>query len=110
MSNIKNIKATYYTANNERVIFLDGNTCDTLEKCYITLQQQLSIPEYFGHNLDALEEVLADAEWITEEKIHMIILNKTDLLKNDALKKDAFLDVITNGDNKKIDITIVGSL
>jgi RNAse (barnase) inhibitor barstar len=109
MSNIKNIAANYYTSNNERFVFIDGNSCDTLDKCYNTLQQQLSIPDYFGHNLDALEEVLADVEWVAEEKIHIIILSKTDLLKNDIEKKQSFLDVINSNDNKKISITILGS-
>jgi RNAse (barnase) inhibitor barstar len=108
MSHIKNIPTAYYASNNERLIFIDGNSCDTLDKCYSTLQQQLSIPDYFGHNLDALEEVLADAEWIAEEKIHILILNPTDLLKNDAAKKEAFLDVISSSDNEKIRVSVLG--
>jgi RNAse (barnase) inhibitor barstar len=108
MNNTKNIAATYFSTNNERFVFIDGNTCDSLEKCYATLQQQLSIPNYFGHNLDALEEVLADAEWIEEEKIHILILNEKELLKNNDDKKTAFLDVLKSNENKKIDITILG--
>jgi RNAse (barnase) inhibitor barstar len=108
MSNIKIIPATYYTNNNERIVFIDGNTCDTIEKCYTTLQQQLSIPDYFGHNLDALEEVIADAEWITEEKIHIVILNEKDLLKNDLSSKNNFLDIIKNNDNEKIFVSVLG--
>jgi RNAse (barnase) inhibitor barstar len=107
MSNIKKIPADYYKVNNERIVFLDGNTCDTIEKCYKTLQQQLSIPDYFGYNLDALEEVLADADWIEEEKVNIIILNEKDLLQNDVLHKDAFMDILTNTDNKKIFLTIL---
>jgi RNAse (barnase) inhibitor barstar len=108
MNKTKNIAATYFSTNNERLVFIDGNTCDSLEKCYATLQQQLSIPDYFGHNLDALEEVLADAEWIEEEKIHILILNEKELLKNNDDKKTAFLDVLKSNENKKIDITILG--
>jgi RNAse (barnase) inhibitor barstar len=108
MSNIKKIATEYYKVNNERIVFIDGNTCDTIEKCYATLQQQLSIPDYFGYNLDALEEVLADAEWIEEEKIHIIILNENDLLKNDLLRKDAFMDIIINTGNKKMAVTVLG--
>jgi RNAse (barnase) inhibitor barstar len=108
MSNIKTIPTTYYTNNNERIVFIDGNICDTIEKCYSTLQQQLSIPDYFGHNLDALEEVIADAEWIEEEKIHFIILNEKDLLKNDLSFKNNFLDIIKNNDNEKIFVSVLG--
>ncbi len=108
MSNIKIIPTSYYTNNNERIVFIDGNCCDTIEKCYNTLQQQLSIPDYFGHNLDALEEVIADAEWIPEEKIHVVILNEKDLLKNDLLSKNNFLDIIKNNSNEKIFVSVFG--
>lgn len=108
MSKIKNLSASYYAADNERFVFIDGNTCDTLAKCYATLVQQLSLPDYFGFNLDALEEVLADADWIKEEKVHIIILNEKDLLKNDLAKKDSFLDILAQNDNKKFDVTILG--
>jgi RNAse (barnase) inhibitor barstar len=107
MSNIKNIPASFYSNNNERFVFIDGNTCDTIEKCYSTLQQQLSIPDYFGHNLDALEEVLADTEWIEEEKILIIILNEKELLKNDTDKKEAFIDILKNNGNDKISINFL---
>ncbi len=107
MSNIKNITTAYFSKNNERIVFIDGNTCDTIEKCYTTLQQQLSIPDYFGHNLDALEEVLADLEWVEEEVIQIILLNETALLKNDLLKKDALMDILKNNENDKILITVL---
>jgi RNAse (barnase) inhibitor barstar len=108
MSNIKNMKATYFVNNNERYVFIDGNTCDNLDKCYTTLQQQLSIPNYFGNNLDALEEVLADMEWIAEDTVHIIIINEKELLKNDLQSKDAFMDIIKHNDNIKISVTLLG--
>lgn len=108
MSNVKNLAANYYSANDERLVFIDGNTCDTIEKCYATLVQQLSLPDYFGFNLDALEEVLADADWIAEKRVHIIILNVKDLLKNDPTRKDDFLDIITGNDNPKFHVTILG--
>ena len=75
MSNVKKISNSYYKTNNERLVFIDGNACDTLDKCYASLVQQLSLPDYFGFNLDALEEVLSDLNWVKEEKVHIIILN-----------------------------------
>jgi RNAse (barnase) inhibitor barstar len=108
MSNIKNSVNTYYSNNNNRFVFIDGNTCDTIEKCYTTLQQQLSIPDYFGKNLDALEEVMADLEWINEEKVNIIILNEKDLLKNDESLKASFLDILKHTENSIITITTLG--
>lgn len=108
MIKFKNISAGYYAENNVRYVFIDGNTCDTIDKCYTTLQQQLSIPEYFGFNLDALEEVLADLEWVDEEKITIIIINKPALLQNNESMKDAFLDILQKNDNDKVQIIYLG--
>ena len=51
---------------------------------------------------------MADAEWIKEEKIHIVILNEKDLLKNDLASKNSFLDIIKNNDNEKIFVTVLG--
>jgi RNAse (barnase) inhibitor barstar len=104
---MNSLSASYYKNNNTRFVFLDGNTCDTIDKCYITLQQQLSIPDYFGHNLDALEEVLADLEWVTEEKVQIIVLNKEQLMVNTIDKKDAFLQILENVDNEMIELVFI---
>jgi RNAse (barnase) inhibitor barstar len=109
MSKLNNTSSLFFVKNNTRLVFIDGNTCDTMAKCYTTLQQQLSIPDYFGYNLDALEEVIADVEWIEEEKIEIIILNKDALLLNDMELKNDFLDIICNNDNPKIEVHLLSN-
>jgi RNAse (barnase) inhibitor barstar len=104
MNPSKNIRSSYFAENNIRYVFIDGTICDTIDKCYHTLQLQLSIPEYFGHNLDALEEVLADLEWVTEEQVQLIILSSTTLLQNELSNKDAFINILNSIDNKKIQV------
>lgn len=39
---------------------LDGNNMTTLDRVYDELEQVFDLPDYFGRNLDALEECLAD--------------------------------------------------
>lgn len=104
MSIVSNIHNNYFSENNTRYVFLDGNACDQIGKCYDALQQQLSIPDYFGRNLDALEEVLADLEWIDEEKIKIIVSNQSVLLNNSNTKIRGFLDVLNSSENEKIEI------
>ena len=104
MHDSKQINSTYFAQNNIRYVFIDGNLCDTIEKCYTTLKQQLSLPGYFGNNLDALEEVLSDLDWINEEKIKIIILNSTELLSKNISTKNAFLDILNLSENKKLQI------
>lgn len=108
MSAVTNASANYYAENNTRYVFLDGNTCKQLDLCYATLQQQLSLPDYFGKNLDALDEVLADLDWIKEQKIKVIILNQDALLSNDLSKKSIFLDILNSCKNEKLEIIYLG--
>lgn len=109
MATVLNIAENYYSENNIRYVFLDGMLCRNLDQCYDTLQEQLSFPDYFGRNLDALEEVLSDLEWIKEEKVKIIILNTEQLLINDLKKRKAFLDILNSSDNKKIEVVYLGT-
>lgn len=101
---------TYFTYNNNntRLVFIDGTSIDTLPKLYTTLQVQLSIPSYFGHNLDALEEVLHDLEWVQQQNIHFIILQPSTLLSTDAAAKQSLLDILSSLHNNKYTVTICG--
>jgi RNAse (barnase) inhibitor barstar len=104
MSAISNISKSYFSENNIRYVFIDGKACKQIDDCYATLQQQLSLPDYFGNNLDALEEVLSDLDWIKEEKIRIIILNQSELLVNESNKKESFLEILNSCDNDKLEI------
>jgi len=104
MSTIFNILASYYADKNIRFVFIDGNICKSIQQCYQTLQQQLSIPDYFGCNLDALEEVLGDLDWVKEEKVRIILLNSEHLLTDDKEKKTAFFDILNSCKNEKLEI------
>jgi len=110
MSMIFNVTASYYSENNVRYVFLDGNICKSIDQCYQTLQQQLSIPDYFGYNLDALEEVLGDLDWIEEEKVKIILLNSEHLLTNDEEKKKGLLDILNSCKNEKMEIVYLSHL
>jgi RNAse (barnase) inhibitor barstar len=109
MSALFNIPDSYYKENNTRYVFVDGNTCKDLDSCYKSLQQQLSLPDYFGKNLDALEEVMSDLDWIKEEKVKIIILNKGQLLEKNKEKKNDFLEILNSADNKKLEIVYLDS-
>jgi RNAse (barnase) inhibitor barstar len=104
MSSIQKQQLNYFTKDNTRFVFLDGITCDTIDKVYSTLQLQLSIPDYFGNNLDALEEVLSDLEWINEEKIEIIILQSSALLVNDGAVKPVLIDILNSCEHPKVSI------
>ena len=108
MSVVLNIAKDYYAENNIRYVFLDGRACKKMDACFTTLQEQLSIPAYFGKNLDALEEVLDDMEWIKEEKIKIIISHTNSLLENDLAKKKVFVEILHSINNEKVEIIYLG--
>lgn len=108
MSTILKLSSNAYVENEIRFVFLDGNSCKTIEQCYVTLKDQLSLPDYFGNNLDALEEVLGDLDWLTEGTIKFIILNSKKLLSEDISKKDSFLEILNTSENERLEIIYLG--
>ena len=104
MSDVINFSTPYFSENNVRYVFIDGRSCQQIEACYKSLQQQLSLPGYFGNNLDALEEVLSDLDWIKEAKVKIIILNLSELLTIDSHKKETFLAILNACENEKLEI------
>ncbi|SRR5665213_1811676 len=109
MSKISKIDKEYFVENGIRYVFLEGLACRHLSNCYDILQRQLSLPDYFGRNLDALEEVLNDLDWIGEEKVRIIISNTDELLSKDMKRKTVFLDVLNTCANENLEIIYLGS-
>jgi RNAse (barnase) inhibitor barstar len=90
--------------NDTRFVFIDGLACPDLDHCYAALEKQLSFPEYFGNNLDALDEMLADLDWIKESTVKIILLNKDALLSKEPAKKKAFLEILQSAESKKVEL------
>jgi RNAse (barnase) inhibitor barstar len=45
---------------------------DNREKLLTALQKALQLPDYFGHNWDALDECLADLNWISQHTVCLV--------------------------------------
>ena len=108
MSRIIHTKFNYYSENKTRFVFIDGKCCAHLKDCYAALQEQLSFPDYFGNNLDALDEMLADLEWVEEEEVKIIISHSELLLINEPLIKQDFLEVLEFCDHEKVSVVYLG--
>jgi len=104
MKKVTNSEQYFLVHNNTRFVFIDGNANDTVEKCYKTLQAQLSIPDYFGQNLDALEEVMNDLDWILESEIIITISAPAMLLQNDIASKNDFLEILETSSLEKVKV------
>lgn len=108
MSRIIQRNVNYFSENNTRFVFINGKCCERLKDCFSELQEQLSLPDYFGHNLDALDEMLADLEWVVEEEVKIIIQHPELLLVREPLIRQDFLDVLQDCENEKVSVTYLG--
>lgn len=108
MKPIKHLTDPFYSTEKTRYAFIDGMACTTIEKAYKRLQDQLSFPDYFGHNLDSLDEVLSDLDWIDKPRIRLIITDVPNLLSDDVDKKESFLEVISEHENERLEVVFFG--
>lgn len=90
-----------------KVIVMHGKAITTINDFYNDLQVALEIPPYFGHNLDALDEVLHDLSWLTEKHIILILYRSSLLCAEDKEDRSNLLSILTSCTNPKIDILLL---
>jgi len=103
----KNTPSFVSKSGNLFVAFLDGEAISSIEEFYTAVAKALHFPDYFGRNMDALEEMLNDLEWIKEESFLLIIKNADDLLKGKSGEKAKIIDLIQLVDNPRFEICFV---
>ncbi len=62
---------------------VDGQKATSMKDFHEQIGQALNFPDYSGKNLDALDEMLNDLEWIAEEKVIIYITNSADWLSKE---------------------------
>ena len=79
-----------------RIATVDGQRARTLPGFYEQIAQALAFPDDFDHNLDALDELLNDLEWIEEEKVALYISHTADWLSGEKSdeKKLMIIDLL----------------
>lgn len=65
---------------NSKIALLDGNKSTSLKDFYETIGTALEFPDYYEANLDSLDELLNDLEWINESQIIIWIPNSENWL------------------------------
>jgi RNAse (barnase) inhibitor barstar len=65
------------------IAVIDGKEVTTLRHFYEVLAKTLEFPDYFGFNLDSLDELLNDLSWIENEKIAIQIINSESFLASE---------------------------
>jgi RNAse (barnase) inhibitor barstar len=69
--------------NQFAVIEIDANEVATLREFYEVLAKAMHFPDYFGFNLDSLDELLNDLTWIEDEKLAVYFINSDKFLEKE---------------------------
>ena len=73
---------------------IKGRHCQTLATLFAEFARALAFPDYFGHNWDALEECLADLEWLPAKGYILLITDAGCVLPDDEVEYETFLEIL----------------
>jgi hypothetical protein len=75
---------------------LRGTKCRTAAALLEEFAHALKFPDYFGHNWDALEECLADLEWLPAKGYLLIVTEAERVLAQEEEDYNTFLEVLSD--------------
>src|SRR5574339_74795 len=75
---------------------IQGKKCGTTAGLFGEFARALAFPDYFGHNWDALEECLADLEWLPAKGYILLITDADQILPNDEEDYETFIEVLSD--------------
>ncbi len=89
MSNFLVISSNSALANftKYRIGQIDGAKTPTLKSFYQAIEKELSFPEHFEHNLESLDELLNDLEWIKQTDVALYLINADGFLAQEKPAK-----------------------
>lgn len=73
---------------------IHGKHCGTSSGLFREFAQVLDFPDYFGHNWDALEECLADLEWLPAKGYVLLITDAEAVIPQDEEEYETFLEIL----------------
>ena len=76
---------------------ISGVKCKTKTGLLDEFSRALSFPDYFGHNWDALEECLADLEWLPAQGYLLVVTDADQVLTKPDEEDDyeTFIEILT---------------
>jgi len=73
---------------------IKGRQCKTPASLFAEFAQAMKFPDYFGHNWDAMEECLADLEWLPAKGYILLVTNAEGVLPEDEEEYETFLEIL----------------
>jgi RNAse (barnase) inhibitor barstar len=65
------------------VIEIDSKSCMTLKDFYEVIAKKMYFPDYFGFNMDSLDELLNDLSWIEDARLALYFTHTEHFLINE---------------------------
>ncbi len=75
---------------------IQGKKCRQVSDLLTEFARALDFPDYFGHNWDALEECLADFEWLRATGYILLITDAHTVLPDDEDEYETLLEVLSD--------------
>lgn len=75
---------------------IKGTKCKTPAALFAEFAKVMELPEYFGHNWDALEECLADLEWMPAKGYVLLLTDAEQILPEDEEEYATLLEVLSD--------------
>lgn len=75
---------------------IHGKKCATPGGVFAEFARALDFPDYFGHNWDALEECLADLEWLPAKGYVLLISDAHCVIPDDEEEYETLLEVLSD--------------
>ena len=75
---------------------IQGKKCGSASSLFAEFARALTFPDYFGHNWDALEECLADLEWLPAKGYILLITDAHAVLPDDEEEYETLLEVLND--------------
>ena len=73
---------------------IKGAKCQTTAGLLTECARALDFPDYFGHNWDALEECLADLEWLPAKGYILLFTDAARVLPDDEAEYETLLEIL----------------
>lgn len=75
---------------------VQGKKCKTPAGLFNEFARALEFPDYFGHNWDALEECLADLEWLPAKGYVVLITDAQSVIPDEDEEYETLLEVLND--------------
>jgi len=75
---------------------INGKKCSTPAGVFAEFARALGFPDYFGHNWDAMEECLADLEWLPAKGYVLLITDAQAVIPEDEEEYETLLEILSD--------------